>query len=374
MQNQRGFVGVGVLIAIVLGLIVVGGGTYFVMQQKSISQTTSDISDTEIPTNVQTSVEAKTQTSQNKADASYSKLGPLSNASPATDTLHLNGSVIQLSDSVAPAITIEHRYGTNGPTWAGYSKDNRWAMSAYGYGKARITPVDLGQGWFVNFFRLHDNQSGASQEYAGLFSWGGNGSMQFHSAAKVCDCDSPITLTQTPTNGKIILEITGKENSTITLERNGEKLTPATENQTVSNPAPNSSPSLNTGIIKITSPNGGEIFSICQTYPVQWEGGPSGSTYAYMNTLKSTGVENMVVEDIARSNLKRQDTWTLGNAAGCNGGGTIAPGEYKIRIKVPKIQCIPKEWVGVGEGDPNARQCSSDEMLVAESGWFTVVQ
>src|SRR3990167_6252871 len=106
MQNQRGFVGVGVLIAIVLGLIVVGGGTYFVMQQKSISQTTSDISDTEIPTNVQTSVEAKTQTSQNKADASYSKLGPLSNASPATDTLHLNGSVIQLSDSVAPAITI----------------------------------------------------------------------------------------------------------------------------------------------------------------------------------------------------------------------------------------------------------------------------
>ncbi len=41
MQNQRGFIGTGVLIAILVGLIVVGGGVYFVMQQRSSLQTTS---------------------------------------------------------------------------------------------------------------------------------------------------------------------------------------------------------------------------------------------------------------------------------------------------------------------------------------------
>lgn len=42
MQNQRGFVSAAVLIAIVLGLIVVGGGAYFVMQKQTPSQNTSE--------------------------------------------------------------------------------------------------------------------------------------------------------------------------------------------------------------------------------------------------------------------------------------------------------------------------------------------
>ncbi len=42
MQLNKGFVGFSILIAIVLGLIVVGGGAYFVMQKNSPSPTLSD--------------------------------------------------------------------------------------------------------------------------------------------------------------------------------------------------------------------------------------------------------------------------------------------------------------------------------------------
>lgn len=59
MHNQRGFVGLPVLIWIVLGLIVVGGGAYYVVQQQSASQTTSNNFD-----NVETLSTTNTQTSQ----------------------------------------------------------------------------------------------------------------------------------------------------------------------------------------------------------------------------------------------------------------------------------------------------------------------
>src|SRR3989338_11402096 len=42
MRNQRGFVSAAVLIAIALGLLVVGGGAYYVVRQQSTPQTSSD--------------------------------------------------------------------------------------------------------------------------------------------------------------------------------------------------------------------------------------------------------------------------------------------------------------------------------------------
>ncbi len=39
MQNQRGFIGVGLLIAILVGLAVLGGGAYYVVHQQSATQT-----------------------------------------------------------------------------------------------------------------------------------------------------------------------------------------------------------------------------------------------------------------------------------------------------------------------------------------------
>jgi hypothetical protein len=43
MKNQKGFVSAAVLIAIVLGLIVLGGGAYYVVHQQSSSQATTEI-------------------------------------------------------------------------------------------------------------------------------------------------------------------------------------------------------------------------------------------------------------------------------------------------------------------------------------------
>ena len=75
MQNQRGFVSAAVLIAIILGIIVLGGGAYFVMHQ-SPSQITSDNFDNvqTLPTNnnqtqqtqATTNTPAQTTTSQNQ--------------------------------------------------------------------------------------------------------------------------------------------------------------------------------------------------------------------------------------------------------------------------------------------------------------------
>jgi germination protein M len=42
MKNKRGFASPAILMAIVLGLILVGGGAYFVMQKNSSSQTASE--------------------------------------------------------------------------------------------------------------------------------------------------------------------------------------------------------------------------------------------------------------------------------------------------------------------------------------------
>lgn len=70
MQNQRGFVSAAVLIAIVLGLIVVGGGAYYVMHQSSTSPTqTYQGQTTTPPATTQATTNATSQT-QNTSSAS----------------------------------------------------------------------------------------------------------------------------------------------------------------------------------------------------------------------------------------------------------------------------------------------------------------
>ena len=72
MQNQRGLVGVGVLIAILVGLLVLGGGAYFVMQQNTPSQTATDIEnlDTLPTTNNQLQQQANNKPTGNVAPSS----------------------------------------------------------------------------------------------------------------------------------------------------------------------------------------------------------------------------------------------------------------------------------------------------------------
>src|SRR3989344_1967779 len=43
MRLQRGFIGLPILLTIVLGLVVIGGGMYFIVQQNSPSKTVTDL-------------------------------------------------------------------------------------------------------------------------------------------------------------------------------------------------------------------------------------------------------------------------------------------------------------------------------------------
>lgn len=68
MQTQRGFIWFPVLIAIVLGIMVLGGGTYFVMHNKSVPQNT-------------TSQDSQTQSSQKSQDNTNTFSGMASSTS-----------------------------------------------------------------------------------------------------------------------------------------------------------------------------------------------------------------------------------------------------------------------------------------------------
>jgi hypothetical protein len=59
MKNQKGFISIAVLIAVVIGLIVVGGGVYFVMhQQSSLQNNTETLSTNDQAPQTQNSVQA----------------------------------------------------------------------------------------------------------------------------------------------------------------------------------------------------------------------------------------------------------------------------------------------------------------------------
>lgn len=71
MHTQRGFIGVGVLIAILVGLAVLGGGTYFVMQQNAQPQTPTyqDEINTLPTTQTTSNTSGQTQTAETKKPA-----------------------------------------------------------------------------------------------------------------------------------------------------------------------------------------------------------------------------------------------------------------------------------------------------------------
>jgi len=84
MHTQRGFIGVGLLVAIILGVVVLGGGAYFVMQQNSSSQTASEDSQNDfLPNN--------TLPTKNTASNQVSNTQPTPSAktpaSPTTDKI-----------------------------------------------------------------------------------------------------------------------------------------------------------------------------------------------------------------------------------------------------------------------------------------------
>src|SRR3989344_558356 len=91
MQNQRGFIGVGVLIAIILGIVVLGGGAYYVVQKNTPSQTAIDT------TNVNTVPTKNNQVPQQSSNGTTGSTVPSVSNSQTTASLsnHAVGTIIE---------------------------------------------------------------------------------------------------------------------------------------------------------------------------------------------------------------------------------------------------------------------------------------
>src|SRR3989344_5868416 len=93
MQNQRGFIGVGLLIAIILGIAVLGGGAYYVMQQQAPTQTASENFD-----NVQalpTTNNQQTQTTTNTPVQTTPTQNPATVGGKITITFPAKGDILR---------------------------------------------------------------------------------------------------------------------------------------------------------------------------------------------------------------------------------------------------------------------------------------
>src|SRR3989344_220750 len=124
MKTQQGFIGLPVLIAILLGVTVFGGGAYFVVQQKSASQATSEIPDTIIPTNTQTTVDTQTtQNTQPKTETQQpakQEVKTTVNTPAVGDSNHEPGFVVNSFYSVkCPFITYSIVVGSSDATTEG---------------------------------------------------------------------------------------------------------------------------------------------------------------------------------------------------------------------------------------------------------------
>jgi len=116
--------------------------------------------------------------------------------------------------------------------------------------------------------------------------------------------------------------------------------------------------------VRVISPNGGENLPIGSTYTIQWSD-TNPSTNHYIHTLNENGTEDIV------TNTGRDGSYVWG--VGEPRGGTLHSGRYKIRIYSTPYGCTLKQWIGVGEGDPDATPCADSVISYDDSdGWFTV--
>ena len=94
MQNQRGFVGFGVLLAILIGIVVLGGGAYYVVQQQAPTQTASDNFDN-VQTLPTTNNQQQTQTTTNAPVQTTPNQNPATAAGKITITFPAKGDILR---------------------------------------------------------------------------------------------------------------------------------------------------------------------------------------------------------------------------------------------------------------------------------------
>lgn len=104
MQNQRGFVGFGVLIAVLIGLVVLGGGAYYVVNQQPTSQTATEDFDNlqQLP---MTNNQEQTQSNTNPVKTTPTQ-NPTTVAGKITITAPTTGATLQADQQTTVRWTI----------------------------------------------------------------------------------------------------------------------------------------------------------------------------------------------------------------------------------------------------------------------------
>lgn len=212
MYNQRGFIGLPVLIAILLGIVVLGGGAYYVVQQQTPRQTTSENFD-----NVQTLPTTNNQTQETQT------------------TVNTPAQTSQNTTNTKPAITVT-AWHSDGPATISVSYSNLPKKTS-----ALALCVDNGActDWVENFTPPSPSgtytmsvQHGYAESQKGLGA------------------------------GKYKIVVIGSEFSDQIV---------ASSIFTVSAIQSSQSTSIIPDIIRITSPNGGETLKIGDTVRVSWD-------------------------------------------------------------------------------------------------------
>jgi hypothetical protein len=94
MHTQRGFIGIGMLIAILAGIAIIGGGAYYVVRQQAVLQTPSENLD-----NVQTLSTNSTTSQQTKTNASTDTI-PRQNPGTAPSLYSISPSSVAIGSEV----------------------------------------------------------------------------------------------------------------------------------------------------------------------------------------------------------------------------------------------------------------------------------
>ncbi len=276
MQNQRGFIGIGVLIAIILGLAVVGGGAYFVVQQKSSPQTATDTENLNVPFVADNKVQQ--QTNNRSSENVTTTNSTLAQWKTYTNSKH--GFSIQYPGN---RDWVPQELADTAQAFAVFiGLPNRNASNIH------LTVSILNKDAYINVSTLVAAKGRSlidRKESRENITINGVPALLVTVAGTTSSDDEPAKYVTEKSvfierNGKIYaIERDSRTDSADFMKfYNSFKFT-SPDSSTSASQSISSVPTLNTGIINITSPNGGETLRIGDTVRITWEAKnvPSGA-------------------------------------------------------------------------------------------------
>lgn len=239
MQNKRGFVGTGVLIAILIGVTLFGGGAYYVAQQQLAQAPTENFD------NLQ-------------------QLPTTNNQPQATQQ--------QLTDAVRTSPAKTYSYETSTTLSSFKSPSGTYAVRFDNHSQSKFRIVELSTGKVLSDYKPKMGSAVICELVCYAFAqW-------LNDTKLIIGSYSLVNNEWNSTNP-------AKRHDVVVFDVLTETYRPATQSEIAQFDLYNNthltweSPTLNTGVIKIISPNGGEVIKLGSTARITWEGKnvPSGA-------------------------------------------------------------------------------------------------